>query len=86
MRKTNTYLHSFNLKLCETTKFDVFKIYTGLETHGGPGAIGPRIFQMAPHFLRSGPKIVEPPTYILHVRAPGLWFGPPQKKIEFRAL
>ena len=29
---------------------------TGLETHGGPGAIGPRIFQMAPRFLRSGAR------------------------------
>ena len=28
----------------------------GLETHGGPGAIGPRIFQMAPRFSRSGAK------------------------------
>ena len=34
---------------------NVINKVTVLETHGGPGAISPRIFLMAPHFLRSGP-------------------------------
>ena len=37
----------------------------GLETHGGPGASGPRIFQMAPELFevgaQSAPKFYEPP-------------------------
>ena len=64
-------------------------MHPGLETHGGPGAIGPRIFQMAPRFWWT--------FYLyLHVRATRFCFGPlvfksggpkcPRKKIEFLAL
>ena len=58
-----------------------FVIYSaGLETHGGPGAIGPRIFQMAPRFLRSGAqmalKFLEFSTYIYMFGPPDLGLGP----------
>ena len=58
----------------------LFILFIGLETHGGPGAIGPRIFQMAPHFLRPGahrvPQIFEPPTYIYIFEPPDFGLGP----------
>ena len=53
---------------------------TGLATHGGPGTIGPRIFQMAPRFLRSGaqraPTFFEPSTYKSMFGPPNLGLGP----------
>ena len=52
----------------------------GLETHGGPGAIGPRIFQMVPRFWgrgTTGPPIFQTFCIYLHVRATGFWFWPP---------
>ena len=43
-------------------------LMTGLKTHGGPGAIRPRIFQIAPQF--------EPPTYIYQFGPQDFYLGP----------
>ena len=43
---------------------------TGLKTHGGPGAIGPQIFQMAPRFLRTGAQRAPKPSAYIYMFGP----------------
>ena len=77
---TNEIRHKVELNIFATEVIHVISS-TGLETHGGQGANGPRIFEMAPRFLRAGPKgppnFSESPTYKYRYWAPAFMFGPP---------